>query len=450
MPIPILVGALAFLGGSLAHLFTSSGPVGEQLDSTWRAIVPNTRTPEDVCIALRLFNIIDNGEYNARMVHFGYPAGKAQEILTMAKSRLPADAVVTLGFRHKETADAIATKLRERGWVDEEAADYVEVMRPFPSAQDVVTWAAREAFSPDMIAKFGLAERMPSEYLDWAQRVGWDEEVAKRYWYSHWRYPGTLDVFEMRHRGVIGDSDVDAYFQQADMAPFWREGLLKIAYVPFTRVDIRRMHKIGLIKDEELSKYYQDIGYYGDKAEMLAQFTIKLNAGEAAEETEVLSKAMLSRAFKLGMIDDAEYRQRLIDLKVPEAKADFYVQVDNMTMAMDEAADWVSLLRSQVKSGIITAQEAATKMASLGLSDRMVRHFTDLFESAVGETTRLPSKTDIKGWVQAKLISLDEAYTKLVQLGYAPSEIANYLELWSTADERYKAWIEKMRQYWGK
>ncbi|GAI69295.1 unnamed protein product, partial [marine sediment metagenome] len=82
-----------------------------------------------------------------------------------------------------------------------------------------------------------------------------------------------LQGFEMLHRDVITPEQLNSLFMATDIMPWWREKLQAISYSPLTRVDVRRVFKMGIIDREQVYRTYLDLGYNEEKAEWLTSFT---------------------------------------------------------------------------------------------------------------------------------------------------------------------------------
>ena len=81
--------------------------------------------------------------------------------------------------------------------------------------------------------------------------------------------PSIGQGFEMLHRRVIEDADLDLLLRALDVMPFWREKLKDISYNPLTRVDVRRMHRIGVLEEEGVFNAYLDVGYNEENAQLM-------------------------------------------------------------------------------------------------------------------------------------------------------------------------------------
>ncbi|GAH87738.1 unnamed protein product, partial [marine sediment metagenome] len=219
-------------------------------------------------------------------------------------------------YRTGQDIEKLDDKLQILGYTDEDIEKLKTVAKFIPNAQDVIRFGVREVYSP---ALWGSPP--PTEEFDgvWnlaqkdVEAIGMNEEAFKKYWIAHWILPSVMQGFEMRHRDIIKDADLDRLFKMLDILPEWREPLKKISYVPFTRVDVRRMHKIGTLSDEDIKRAYKDIGYDEEKATKMMEFTILYNADpEEADKTDIdreitemrsLSKSDVLRNYRLNIID---------------------------------------------------------------------------------------------------------------------------------------------------
>ncbi|GAJ02949.1 unnamed protein product, partial [marine sediment metagenome] len=132
---------------------------------------------------------------------------------------------------------------------------------------------------------------------------------AERYWAAHWSLPSPQQGFEMLHRGVIGFDDLNMLLRALDVMPFWRDKLVEIAYRPLSRVDVRRMFKLGVLDVKGVRKAYTDIGYNPYNADLMTEFTIEYvkEAPKKISTTDALS------AYKNHLIEVGELRNMLTD-----------------------------------------------------------------------------------------------------------------------------------------
>ena len=440
----ILFAPAALVGGLVGRLLGIS-TVDEQLNSYWMHSNPLMRTPQDVVIRMRLLGLYDDTQYYEKMQYWGYTEEKAKEFLDSSYQYLDPYDRIRLGWREGKDDSTITEELVEKGYNPDDAKKLVKVAHFYPSPGDLIRWQAREVFEPDMIAKYGLDDEFGR--IDQAPflAAGMTTEQTRNYWRAHWEHASWTEVQEMLFRGQLNVSDVRDWFRLVEIPPFWRDKMIKVAYHPYTRVDVRRMHKIGVLSDDELKRSLMDIGFDDEHAEGMKKFYIQYNMGTGENPDRDLTRSIIEKAYRVGTIGGSELDEGLTALGYDEDAVAFIHAILDQDEALDRATDWIGLLRSQVNAGLLDPVEAKNKLASLGLSSSAVEHWGNIFTAYAEEPVKIPSKTDIKNWVAHKTITEAEGKEYLERLGYAPHEIYLYMIDWTGSEERYADWIQRMR-----
>jgi len=334
---------------------------------------------------------------------------------------------------------------------------------------------AKEAFEPDMYEKLGLAEEFPTEQPEWLKKQGISDYWARKYWIAHWDQPSIGQGFEMLHRGVIDFETLDLLFRAVEIPRFWRDKLTKIAYTPYTRVDVRRMHDMGVLTDEELLRAYMDLGYDPDKAVKMAEFTIRYNAEhdkeltrstiissytsglidrdhalqllmdcdyshdladyyltfadyEEEKDTQDLLFDNIRERYLLNLITETEVRNLLNQMGIKSTKIDAYIARWNLTRYKYEPIPTKDELDNWLLRGVIDESQWRDKMHQRGYSQRDIQCY---YESLLQETAvrgRLPTKADLTSWFKAGIITAKEFADEMTRLNYAPRYIRYYLQ----------------------
>jgi hypothetical protein len=395
---------------------------------------------------MRLYNQLSVDGYHNAMRNFGYTADVADAMLRTAQQYLDAGAVIRLGWREGLSDNTIAEDLINRGYAPSDADKLVKVSHYYPSPGDLIRWQAKEVFEPDMISKYGLDD----EFGNIDQRpflaAGMTEDQSLNYWRAHWEHASWTEVQEMLFRGQIEEADVRDWFRLVEIPPFWRDKMIKVAYHPYTRVDVRRMHKLGVIDDDGLKRALMDIGYDSEHAEGMKKFYIQYNKQSGESPDRDLTRSIIEKAYRVGTISANELDGGLTALGYDEEEVSFMRAILDQDESLDRATDWIGLLRSQVKAGLVGPVDAKNKLAAMGLAASAVEHWGNLFVAYAEEPIKIPSKTDIKNWVAHKTITEAEGTDYMRRLGYAEHEIYLYMIDWTGSEERYADWIDRMRE----
>lgn len=368
--------------------------------------------------------------------------------------------------------------MRELGYTDTRTKEIVQTWIFYPSPQDLFTMVAREAFEPDQYVKMGLDSEFPAEQVKWLEAQGISQEWAMKYWISHWNEPSIEQAYEMYHRGVIGKEEVELLFKVVEIPPFWRDKLLAIAFNPYTRVDTRRMHQLGVLNDEEVVKAYQDQGYDGDHAVKMAEFTIRENAesqnelnkgtilsaygdnlinrssakemliahhmsDDAAEffltneeykrdlETVNLYIKILEEKFITNMISESEAKSELLKLNLLATKVDALLEKWSIQKYKYEKKPSKSELDDLLIEGIITETQWTDGMSLLGYSFKYQEWFRALIDRYVSISAKLPTKAELIAWVHKDIIDVPTFRIEMKQLGYGDRYIDFYIKAMS-------------------
>lgn len=250
----------------------------------------------------------------------------------------------------KETE--LDSELQAQGWSADDVKRQKKAAFTPPPIGDLIRMAVREVFSPQQRRELQLDADYPEALTPLARQQGISEEFARDYWAAHWQLPSIGQAFEMLHRGEIDQAGLDSFLRAADISPAWREKLTAISFRVFTRVDIRRMFRLGILSESELTRAHQDLGYDADKAAKLTRFVVALEA-----EREARVEAVEARRA------DAEER------RARRAGAAASTPLAGLSRAQ---------LRAAVAAGELTRPEALQELVSRGSTPRAADIFLAL------------------------------------------------------------------------
>ena len=149
--------------------------------------------------------------------------------------------------------------LTQIGYKDFRIEEMMQTWEIIPGPQDLLFMVGKESFEPDQIKLFGLDEEFPEAQVEWLEKQGLSRFWAEKYWYAHWTQVPLEMGFEMLHRGIIDRTELNGLFRAQEIPAYWRERLVKMAYHPYTRIDVRRMYAAGVLTEEEVMRSYLDL-----------------------------------------------------------------------------------------------------------------------------------------------------------------------------------------------
>jgi hypothetical protein len=357
-----------------------------------------------------------------------------QDLLFLSGYRLYNEDVVRQLFLRKVlTKDETIMRLRELGYTDTRIQELIKTWEIIPPVQDILTMVGHEAFEPDSIALLGLDLEFPEEQAEWLEKQGLTRYWQEKYWISHWEEPGIQTGYEMFHRQdpdnpghtIIDESVLDMLYRTVEIPKYWREKLTKIAYQPYTRVDVRRMHQLGVLSDNELYWSYRDLGYDDIHAQRMSEFTVDYNNGTGKD----LSQAQVLKAYKMQLITRNESILLLGQLKFTEERADFLLTLTDFDREMEYQQDVIDDIKIRYQDNLIDANEARDKLGALNLTGSAIDLYMNTWEVKRLSNQKKPSKTDLDKFLKAKIITSNQYRLELQKLGYGYEYVDWYEQL---------------------
>ena len=389
----------------------------------WNARFPSELLPAaDVAAAWR-HGLLDEAQAVETIRRQGYSERDALNVLRITETvPSPAD-LGSLWLRGIIEDNALEDALKLQGWTALWAQRYRKALEIIPPVQDLITMGVRDVWTPSTRTLGRLEENFPKELGEWTAKQGLSAEWALRYWAAHWSLPSPQQGFEMLHRGIITLEQLAVLLQALDIAPGWRDQLTAIAYNPYTRVDIRRMHSMKILSDAEVLQAHKDIGYDQEKAERLTEFVLRLNRTSVTEDDVELGK--LSRSAILGFYSDGVIKREtainlLQDLGQTLEAATLYVDSIDMEDQRTERRSAADLIIEQAEAGSLTFEEAQDKLRGLGLETMEVEKALVRLLRAAQRKVKLPSQAEGEGFYTKGIIQRGEYEDLLYRLGFAP------------------------------
>lgn len=338
----------------------------------------------------------------------------------------PASAdLVAYHLRQENNLSGLENDLTRIGIHPEFMQVYKTLADRIPPLPDIITMAVREAFSPSTAARFGQYEDFPRDFGKYAAQQGLSEEWAKRYWAAHWGLPSVTQGFDMLHRGIIDKADLEMLLKAQDVMPFWRDKLVAMAYRPLTRVDVRRMYKLGVLSISEVYTAFLNLGYGPDDARSMTEYT----EAQILDERAGLTSAEVIKAFVDRLVSHKDAVDLLIMLNVDPDHAEFLIETEYVKQAWFIVKDKIRAIRNMYKRGEYDENKARDELSKL---DQPTEQIDILLEqwwySKKEDGGPTWTKAETFKFYKKELITLDRVKTELQVMGYDTEHINLYLE----------------------
>ena len=435
--IGIGIGAITMgsLGRALTPLFNM---VAQEAFKTY----PNELLPPVNLINLRYRGLVTEGEYQDEMVRQGINSARAGKLYEGAEMLLNGYEIAALFRRGAINEQGRDEALAELGYTKERGDYLMSVTAEIPSARDVIAFAVREVYSPQIAEAFGQfegVEEVLTEAADDIKASGMTEDAFRKFWAAHWLLPSVTQGYEMMHREIITSEQLDQLMVALDIMPWWREKLRDMSYAPFTRVDVRRMHKLGTIDDDGLIKAYKDVGYDEEKAEKLAEFTKAYNQEpETSEKTDVdiekktekeATRAAVIKAYRSNLIGQADAITYLTDLGYTDKAIALYIASEDFALEEEITDEKIDTIRDAYVRRIYDYNKAVEILGTLNLPGAQVDTLLERWDIEKDARASRPSKAELFKMHKAKIIPTETLRVELVAHGFSDKYIGWYMQL---------------------
>jgi len=370
----------------------------------------------------------------------GFTASDANGVLSLRFKFADINTVAQLYIRKEISETEHDARLLRAGIPAQDVALLKRLYFPVPGPQDLITMAVKEAFSEEQAAILGLDAEFPTDFAYWGERSGLSEYWAKKYWRAHWQLPSPQMGYEMLHRGVINDTELDALIKALDYTPYWRGKLKAISYNTYTRVDTRRMYQLGILTAEGVLQSYKDQGYDDEHATNLALFTVL----GASEKEKDLTKADVIGGYKDGLLSRADASQFVVGMGYDSAEADFYLTRADLDLVTDRVKQEVETVHSKYLLNIILEGPARNEMAALGLAGVEIERKLQAWKREREAKVQTLTKSDIEQMYDLGMLTHDTASLALQGIGFLEPTARQLLAVWDA--ETAKAQQEKLER----
>lgn len=295
-----------------------------------------------------------------------------------------------------------------------------------PPVTDLISMAVREVFSPAQVQQLGLFEEFPDEFGFWAEKQGLSQDWALKYWGQHWDLPSPQMAFEMFQRKVISFSELEGLLKALDISPTWRDKLTQIAYKVLSRVDVRRMHKVGVLTPDEVYDSYLDQGFSPTNAKRMTDFTIAFNIREEKD----LTKGEVLKMFKAGTIS---WGEAVGGLRALDFSLDAIEQLLDFTLYEEETK------RKELSQGTIRKlflyetigkTEAISRLGILNFRQAEIDKLLEIWQlekkvqdAGPDKEPKNLTKAELKKFLLMGIIGPDEWFKEMSRLGYRNKHI---------------------------
>lgn len=415
--------------------------------------------------------------------------------LRAERTKLSPDMEVKYWLQRRNPQQLLEQVLRGYGMTDvSEVSKLVELNKLLPPPSDAVRFSNRDVFDPqklglaEMRAEFnqqvGLKEMFEAIGLEKKSirtKEGKNVELDLPFWYYIAAYEecSPTQGYEMQHRlrpnrvaryamddgrgGKVIPAPVDlstirTLLKEKDYNPIWRDRLAAISFRVPGRIDIRNMYRRGVFgpprglkgmnranvnapvpvgqAEVELRERYLDLGYN----ETDANACVLLDATEfdrlEGGKRKAQGMARICKAYKVGGFT---YDQALAQLETITGNKDDareFLGGCDLDLRIDDLRIAVAGVKKQFLLGVLNDQGAKNVLRQYGVAQPRVDTLLTTWNLYRTARQRELTAQQIATYWEEGLINLADARSRLVNLGYSPSDanvILNHVRVGAAA-----------------
>jgi len=426
-------------GGSLVSYFGVFLMLCLNQVTTWSDVIASDikrnlnvqHRPVDASASELIHSVFLNPEKDAEVRHIlaqlGLPDNQI-ELLFLAFHRAYDEGTIrNLYFRGVITQPQVYERMKSIGFNEQRTTEIIQGWPVIPSLGDIVRYIAKEAFEPKMIELFGLLEDYPVEAEEWAAKQGLEKRWVEAEWVAHWRDLGIDFMLEAYHRKIVEWPLVERYMALIEIPPKLREIVKDTAFRVFTRVDVRRMHYMKVLTDDELITAYEDQGYDEPKAIKMAEFTIKYNKDREKD----LTKSEIIKGYAERIIPQLDAKEMLVDMDYSIDEAEYLLAYEDYKFDKKLQDKRIKNIQFRFVNNFINEADANSELTQMALRGEHIKALIDEWKIDIIQDMKFPSKTDLDKFIKAKIISQDIYIREMIKLGYNDEYISWYWQLMS-------------------
>jgi len=380
-------------------------------------------------------------EVQTELMRRGYPTDDAELFAALTYILIPAGEVITAMRRKSITPEEAEDRLHHLGYTDDDTSLLIENSKVIPNLADLVGMAVREAWDDGVAAAYGYDDDFPGEFAEWAEKQGLDREWATRYWRAHWTLPSVTLGYEMMHRRIISEGELEDLLRIADYPSVWRKHMIEAAYTPLTRVDVRRMYGLGVLTEEDVYWSYRDIGYNDENAAKMTQFTVLYVNKDDSDKVSVareLTRSVIEKAYRKGVVDRTEADIRLRDIGYDAEDVELLLSMLDLQVELDEMPDYLEDYRKDIEKVVIgsyTARfiddgTATSYLLDVGFCETEIGLMLAIADFKYAESVRAKALNIIGEAYVRRAIDYSEAVSRLGRLALPAGQQAQVFSEW--------------------
>jgi hypothetical protein len=346
------------------------------------------------------------------------------------------------------------------------AAAWLETAYEIPGPSDLIRFAVREAFNPELIQAFGYHKEFPTGILPWMEKQGYGQNIgipipmggttgdnaprtgmatwADLYWWSHWDLPSLTQGYEMLHRlypssdfgrspDIIGDNfftgaNLEMLQKAQDIPDYWRQRLQAISYHPLNKIDVQHLFANRLIDDAGYYHALRQSGYSDANAKTL------LNLGKLERDRNLgvdpakVTKDWICEVYQSGIITERTAKDYLIVNGYNERQAEAFMANCLLKFKTKTANIQLAQLKRAYMNGVLNDLDLRTELGRIMVNQAVMQETVVQWQYLKQMKWKFPSAKEALRYYKNGIIPVQELTARLQNLEYTNAAINRMIQ----------------------
>lgn len=438
-----IIKVVLLIPAILSSVMSAINPFSNNIETLSRTVALDNLLSREELSELWIRELRDKDVLLEQFKRLGLSEENAKDIIITRTVQLQEQFLRELLLRDKINDEQFENGMFKLGY---ETGDIDKIKQTYfriPPIPDLIRFAVREAYDENLAHQLQLDsgyDIIQERFEKDLRQNGLEPEYGRYYWRSHWDLPSPTQGYEMLHRGVINTDELRRLLKVSDYSPEWIDKLMEISYAPYTRVDIRRMHKENILSYDDVIKAYKDIGYNDERAKNLADFTVALNTTSTDEINKDLTTSQVLKAFTNNIIDDSSKNTLLRNIGYNDAEINVLTRIYELNLQSEQRQDItidnkrriVNAASKNFIEGTLSEQATKIYLGQAGYTDdeqNLEISTLKIERNLLSQSERL--QTVQQSYIEYRMSDI-EVRGVLSREGFTPVEENDIIALWNT------------------
>lgn len=472
---PLLDGALSLLT-TLTAIAALAGPLIEAAEEEAHKLIPITKLdPATIIEALKSGFLQTQTALDELRTH-GFDATRSQVLIDMSVFLADTNIALEWWYRGIIADDDLIANLIAHGFKTEDITAYKEGSINLPSLGDIIRWmnfgiitveqftvnarilryddaqitailaTYQERETPQTLSQLdGLLnnsnagflnatfnQEVPSAISIAGTRAGMHPDLIRYIWLSHWQIPQVETFIQAHFRGLRTQTELEQRMSIANIPRELWDDIIKTSQSLIPYRSIPSFVANGFMSPQRAQQELASHGFDLEHQEILMKSfkpPVDTTNSTAVQQIVTLSIANAKLLWEDGSITDDQYSQILQAHKYTPATAALQIKVDSVSRHIKAQKSELTDLASQVESGVMSSDDAVTKLQQDGFTTSQISKFVLSIAKFTKLNAKIPSIPELTKFLKAQLIDITQYTQALTDLGWQEPWLTAYLGL---------------------